>query len=101
MGQVSKRLRSAAETHRSRSGITRDLLLVATALLMAVTLYLIFFWVPTEQNLGVSQRIFYFHVPLAWLGMVSIVIVAIASFTHLVTGSDKWDSNLGLYPTTH
>ena len=59
---------------------------------MGLTLYLIFFWVPTELNLGVSQRIFYFHVPLGWLGMLSIVIVAIASITHLVTGKEKWDS---------
>ncbi len=59
---------------------------------MALTLYLVFFWVPTEQNLGVSQRIFYFHVPLGWLGMLSIVLVAIASAMHLITGKEKWDS---------
>ncbi|MCH8109726.1 MAG: cytochrome c biogenesis protein CcsA [Chloroflexi bacterium] len=65
---------------------------VLSAALMALTLYLIFFWVPTEQNLGVSQRIFYFHVPLGWLGMVSIVVVAVASFMHLLTRNEKWDS---------
>ena len=65
---------------------------VLSAALMAVTLYLIFFWVPTEQNLGVSQRIFYFHVPLGWLGMVSIMVVAVASFMHLLTRNEKWDS---------
>ena len=59
---------------------------------MAVTLYLVFFWVPTEQNLGVSQRIFYFHVPLGWLGMISILIVAVASGMHLKTKKEKWDS---------
>ena len=59
---------------------------------MGLTLYLIFFWVPTELNLGVSQRIFYFHVPIGWLGMLSIVIVAIASLAHLATGREKWDS---------
>ena len=48
-------------------------------------------WVPTEQNLGVSQRIFYFHVPLAWLGMLSILVVAIASALHLITNREKWD----------
>jgi heme exporter protein C len=59
---------------------------------MALTLYLVFLWVPTELNLGVSQRIFYFHVPLGWLGMLSIVVVAIASAMHLLTGKEKWDS---------
>ncbi len=72
---------------------TRPLgLLYASAALMALTLYAVFFWVPTELNLGVSQRIFYFHVPLGWIGMVSIVIVAAASVIYLVTGRDGWDA---------
>ena len=68
-----------------------DVLLVGSALMMALTLYMVFLWVPTEQNLGVSQRIFYFHVPLGWIGMVSIMVVAVASIMHLVTGKQKWD----------
>ena len=68
-----------------------DVLLVGSALMMALTLYMVFLWVPTEQNLGVSQRIFYFHVPLGWIGMVSIMVVAVASILHLVTGKQKWD----------
>jgi heme exporter protein C len=69
-----------------------DIFFIATALLMVLSLYLVYFWVPTEANLGISQRIFYLHVPLAWLGMISIVIVAFASFMHLLTKRDKWDS---------
>ena len=72
-------------------GLVRDALLIASAVSMGITLYLVFMWVPTEQNLGISQRIFYFHVPLGWLGMVSIVIVAFASVMHLVTGRRRWD----------
>ena len=71
--------------------IAGDILLVGSALLMAFTLYLVYMWVPTEQNLGVSQRIFYFHVPLGWIGMVSIIVVAVASILHLATGRQKWD----------
>ena len=66
--------------------------MIVSAALMAVTLYMVFMWVPTEQNLGVSQRIFYFHVPLGWIGMLSIVVVAVASLMHLITGKEKWDS---------
>jgi len=44
-----------------------------------------------RKNLGVSQRIFYFHVPLGWIGMVSIMVVAVASIMHLITGRQKWD----------
>ena len=74
-----------------RRSLLKDALLISGALLMAFTLYLVYFWVPTEQNLGVSQRIFYFHVPLGWIGMVSIVVVAVASILHLATGRQKWD----------
>jgi heme exporter protein C len=77
---------------RSTRSYLRDGLLIVSATLMAVTLYMVFMWVPTEQNLGVSQRIFYFHVPLGWIGMVSIIVVAVASFMHLITGREKWDS---------
>lgn len=84
-------LQTTRVIHRER-GTLKRVLLVASALLMAVTLYLIYFWVPTERNLGVSQRIFYFHVPLGWIGMVSIVVVAVASLMHLLTGREKWDS---------
>lgn len=59
---------------------------------MGVTLYLVFLWVPTERSLGVSYRILFFHVPVGWIGMVSILVVAIASVMHLFTGKDKWDS---------
>ena len=72
-------------------GILREGLLVAAAATMAVTLYLIFFWVPTDANLGVSQRIMYFHVPVAMLGLLSIVVVAAASAMHLVTRREEWD----------
>jgi|TARA_B110000263_G_scaffold249673_1_gene268037 heme exporter protein C len=53
---------------------------------------MVFMWVPTEQNLGVSQRIFYFHVPLGWIGMVSIFVVGIASVIHLLTKKNLWDA---------
>ena len=72
--------------------LIRNGLLIASAALMLATLFMVFLWVPTEVNLGVSQRIFYFHVPLGWLGMISIVVVAVGSIVHLITGSEWWDN---------
>ena len=37
----------------------------AAAVLMALALAMIFFYVPTDVDQGYSQRIFYFHVPIA------------------------------------
>ena len=72
--------------------IVKKGLFYASLISMVVTLYMIFMWVPTELNLGVSQRIFYFHVPLGWLGMLSIIVVAFSSIMPLVTRKAKWDS---------
>ncbi|MDA1189179.1 MAG: cytochrome c biogenesis protein CcsA [Chloroflexi bacterium] len=83
---------SATKPATKGRGLFRDGLMVVSAALMAVTLWMIFFYVPTEANLGVSQRIFYFHVPLGWLGMLSIVIVAFAALMHLKTQNPKWDA---------
>lgn len=71
---------------------SQDAVLVGGAILMVVTMYMVFLWVPTESNLGVSQRIFYFHVPLAWIGMISIILVSVSSALHLITGREKWDN---------
>lgn len=67
-------------------------LFLISSLIFLLNIYLIFIWVPTELNQGIAQRIFYFHVPIGWLGMISIVVVAIASFTHLITKNEKWDN---------
>ena len=75
-----------------RRPIVREGLLAASAVLMGLTLYLVYFWVPTEQQLGVSQRIFYFHVPVAILGIGGIVVVAVASVGYLLTAKERWDS---------
>ena len=81
-----------AASQKGSSGIVRGGLFAAAATMMALTLYLIFFWVPTDANLGVSQRILYFHVPVAMLGLLSIVVVAAASAAHLITRREVWDS---------
>jgi heme exporter protein C len=59
--------------------------------LFIAALYLIFIFVPTEESMGVVQRIFYFHVPLAWVAFLAFFIVFIASIAYLRTRSRRWD----------
>jgi heme exporter protein C len=75
------------------SGIFRasNLLLIITTGLMALTLWMIFFWVPTESNQGNIQRILYIHVPVAWGSMLAIMFVAAASIIYLRTKNEVWD----------
>ncbi len=83
---------AAPSSEAMSSGIFRGGLFAAAAAMMAITLYLVFFYAPTDANLGVSQRILYYHVPVAILGLFSIVVVAVASAAHLITRREEWDS---------
>ena len=71
--------------------IVRNGLLALGGAMMLITLYLVFIWVPTEKNLGVSQRIFYFHVPLAWAGFLAFFFVLVGSVGYLWKKTDGWD----------
>ncbi len=64
---------------------------VATLVAMAFALWMMFVWVPTDINQGVVQRILYIHVPVAWVSMVAIVGVAVASVMYLITKRENWD----------
>lgn len=65
--------------------------LAANAVLMAVSLWMIFLWAPTDANLGTVQRALYFHVPVSIIAICAIILVAIGSVVFLATGRQKWD----------
>lgn len=50
-----------------------------------------FFWVPTEKGLGLSQRIFYWHVPTATSCYLAFAIAGAASIAYLRTRRADWD----------
>jgi len=64
---------------------------IVTATLMATALYMVFLYVPNEVTQGIVQRIFYFHVPCAWVAFAGFGIVAIASALYLWLGDQVWD----------
>jgi heme exporter protein C len=51
----------------------------------------VFFWVPTESTMGVVQRIFYIHVPAAWVSFLAFGIVALCGAMYLWLGDDRLD----------
>ncbi len=63
----------------------------ASLVLMLVALFMVFLWVPTEAEQGIVQRIFYFHVPCAWVAFASFGLVAIAGIFYLWLGGQIWD----------
>jgi heme exporter protein C len=60
-------------------------------LLLAAASYGALIWAPTENTMGLVQRIFYFHVSSAWTGFVSFIMVFIGSIAYLRTRALKWD----------
>lgn len=75
-------------------------------ILFVGALYLIFIYAPTEKTMGVVQRIFYLMVPMAWLSLLSFLIIFIGSILYLRQRRRKWDilahssAELGIVFTT-
>ena len=66
-------------------------LAAATAGLLALTTGLIFFYAPTDLNQGFSQRIFYFHVPIALTSYVCFGWGAWKALRYLRTRDERAD----------
>ncbi len=68
-----------------------SILLLATALLMTVALYLIFLDAPEERVMGAVQKIFYFHVPIAAITFLSVFVLLSGAIGYLWTRRAVWD----------
>jgi heme exporter protein C len=66
-------------------------LAAATAGLLALAIGLIFFYAPTDLNQGFSQRIFYFHVPIALTSYVCFGWGAWKALRYLRTRDERAD----------
>ena len=68
-----------------------QILNIVTAILMLIALGLIFLYAPLERTMGQIQRIFYFHVPSAWLSFAAFGVTAVAGGLYLGTKKHFWD----------
>lgn len=66
-------------------------LTVLSAVLMVITLILIFVYAPEEKTMGLIQKVFYFHVPMAWLSLLAFLVVFVGSIAYLAKNSVTWD----------
>lgn len=65
---------------------------VLSLLLLTFGYYLSIFYAPTEKVMGNVQKVFYFHVATAWVGMLGFVLAALFALFYLKTKNLKWDS---------
>lgn len=63
----------------------------AACLGMLATLYAALLYAPPERFMGDVQRIFYFHVGLAWNGFLAFAVVAVMGGLYLRSGRPLWD----------
>jgi heme exporter protein C len=64
--------------------------------LISVTLFLtalgmVFLFAPLEATMNYVQKIFYFHIANAWVGMLGFIAAAVAGAVYLFTHDQKWD----------
>lgn len=58
---------------------------------IGVATYFALVYAPTEAVMGNVQRVFYFHVGTAWVGLVGFVVAAVSGIVYLVTKDMRWD----------
>lgn len=64
---------------------------IIAALMVLTAAGLVFFYAPIEALMGAVQKVFYFHVATAWVGMLGFLVAAVAGVQYLRTEKEKWD----------
>ncbi len=57
----------------------------------ALCQYLIYIYAPLEQTMGLAQKIFYYHLPVAWWCFVSFFVNFVCSILYLKTKKNVYD----------
>ncbi len=92
--------KAGIETQKTNIGTSRprnrlpvvSLVLGAISLVgMMISIWMIFLYAPTDAVQGNAQRIFYFHVPMAWIGMLAFVVLTVAGIAYLWKKDERWD----------
>jgi heme exporter protein C len=85
---------------------TDSVLLLLTLVSWIWALYGIFLASPIEKTMGVVQKIFYIHVPSAWIAFLAFFVVCVTSILYLRSREARWDrlalasAEIGVFFTT-
>lgn len=64
---------------------------VATVVMLCITQWFVWVYAPVETTLGPVQKLFYFHVALAWWALLSFFVVFAAGIFYLLRRQSSWD----------
>ena len=70
---------------------TLKLLNLVSVILFLAALGMVFFYAPLEVTMNYVQKIFYFHVATAWVGMLGFIAAAAAGIIYLIKKDTLWD----------
>ena len=56
-----------------------------------VSLWSVFVYAPLEKVMGMVQKVFYYHVATAWVGMLGFGVAMVVGVAYLRTSNRKWD----------
>jgi heme exporter protein C len=67
-------------------------LTILSAVLFLGALGMVFLFAPLEALMNYVQKVFYFHISNAWVGMLGFIVAAVAGVIYLVKKDLKWDN---------
>jgi len=70
---------------------TITILSILAAVLFVFAFFMVIFYAPIEVNMGLVQKVFYFHMSAAWVGMLAFLMAAVFGILYLVHKDLKWD----------
>jgi len=70
---------------------TIRLLFMVAAVLIAGAFAVVLLYAPPEQTMGLVQKVFYFHMACAWIGMLAFLFAAVFGILYLSKKDLRWD----------
>jgi len=67
------------------------ILTILSALFFLAALAMVFLYAPLEETMNYVQKVFYFHIATAWVGMLGFMAAAVAGVVYLLRHDRKWD----------
>jgi heme exporter protein C len=64
---------------------------ILAVLLLIIAFWLVLNYAPVELEMGMVQKVFYFHVATGWTGMLGFLIATIAAVIYLKNHKMQWD----------
>jgi heme exporter protein C len=70
---------------------TLTFLTILSVAMFFIALGLVFFYAPLEAVMNYVQKIFYFHISNAWVGMLGFIVAAVSGILYLAKKELIWD----------